>query len=246
MTAAALRDRRPLRVDINGEPVTVRVRESSRARTTRLMIGAERPLEIIVPVGTADEEIVRAVAARREWIEKKRRKIQALVDRADQLGLDEPGRVWMGGEPLLVERRPDSRAVANLADERLVLGGAGVEAQQALLRWYRRTARARLLQSAYRHADRLDLTFARLAVREQRTRWGSCSRRGNLSFNWRLIIAPPEVLEYVVVHELCHLRVPNHSKAFWRLLEGALSGWHHSARWLREHGSELRAYTPRP
>ena len=67
----------------------------------------------------------------------------------------------------------------------------------------------------------------------------------NLSFNWCLVIAPPEVLEYVVVHELCHLRVANHSKPFWRLLESALPGWQTSAGWLREHGAELRAYTPR-
>ena len=64
------------------------------------------------------------------------------------------------------------------------------------------------------------------------------------SFSWRLLVAPADVLEYVVVHELCHVREPNHSKAFWRLLDTALSGWQEQARWLREHGQELHDYRP--
>ena len=81
-------------------------------------------------------------------------------------------------------------------------------------------------------------------MRDQRTRWGSCSAEANLSFNWRLVLTPPEVLEYVVIHELCHLRVANHTKAFWRLLEAALPGWQGPASWLADHGAELRAYRP--
>ncbi|HLE99706.1 MAG TPA: M48 family metallopeptidase [Gaiellaceae bacterium] len=76
------------------------------------------------------------------------------------------------------------------------------------------------------------------------TRWGSCSHRGNLSFSWRLLLAPDEVLEYVVVHELCHIREPSHQKPFWRLLESVRPGWQGRARWLREHGQELRDYRP--
>lgn len=69
-------------------------------------------------------------------------------------------------------------------------------------------------------------------------------RRGNLSFSWRLLVAPADVLEYVVVDELCHLRERNHSRTFWRLLDAARPGWQKQARWLREHGQELHDYQP--
>ena len=78
-----------------------------------------------------------------------------------------------------------------------------------------------------------------LAVRDQKTRWGSCSSRGTLSFNYRLIFAPPEVLDYVVVHELCHLTHMNHSKDFWNMVGAVMPDYKKYRKWLREHGHEL-------
>jgi predicted metal-dependent hydrolase len=124
----------------------------------------------------------------------------------------------------------------------------------ALDRWYRREAGSTIESVVERQAARLGsarLGSARLGSHSttraspsatKKTRWGSCSRKDNLSFSWRLVIAPPEVLEYVVVHELLHLREPNHSKAFWRLLEAARPCWQEQARWLREHGQEPHDY----
>jgi predicted metal-dependent hydrolase len=83
-------------------------------------------------------------------------------------------------------------------------------------------------------------------IGSQRTLWGSCSPRGNLSFNWRLVLAPFDVLDYVVVHELCHLHVPDHSARFWRLVERQRPAWREQRDWLREHGPEVLAFRPRP
>jgi predicted metal-dependent hydrolase len=106
-----------------------------------------------------------------------------------------------------------------------------------------RTA-ARELASVLAHdeAERLGVAYSRMRVGDQRTLWGSCSPSGSLSFNWRLVIAPLEVFDYVVVHELCHLRVPNHSPAFWNLVQRQRPGWRESRGWLREYGSELLAF----
>ena len=95
-----------------------------------------------------------------------------------------------------------------------------------------------------RESGRLGLHYGSVGIRDPRTRWGSCSTSGNLSFSWRLVVAPADVLEYVVVHELCHLREPSHQKPFWRLLTAARPGWEAQARWLREHGQELHDYAP--
>jgi predicted metal-dependent hydrolase len=89
----------------------------------------------------------------------------------------------------------------------------------------RRAARELVTMLAEDEAQELDVTYNRIEIRDQRTRWGSCSTRGTLSFNWRLVLAPYDVLDYVVVHELCHLREPNHSKRFWKLVEARRPGW---------------------
>jgi predicted metal-dependent hydrolase len=93
-------------------------------------------------------------------------------------------------------------------------------------------------------APAIGVTYGRVQIRDQRTRWGSCSSRGTLSFNWRLALAPLEVLDYVVVHELCHLREPNHSARFWQLVASRRPGWRAQRDWLTRHGPELLAFRP--
>ena len=102
----------------------------------------------------------------------------------------------------------------------------------------------RIVPLAERVARRLDVGFTRLAVRDQRSRWGSCSTSGTLSFNWRLVLAPHDVLDYVVAHEVCHLRECNHSARFWRLLESIRPAYAEQRAWLARHGWELLAYRP--
>jgi len=97
---------------------------------------------------------------------------------------------------------------------------------------------------AEKEAERIGVTFERIRIGGQRTVWGSCSPRRTLSFNWRLVLAPLEVLDYVVVHELCHLRVPNHSRRFWALVERQRPRWRDQRDWLRVYGPELLAFTP--
>ncbi len=97
---------------------------------------------------------------------------------------------------------------------------------------------------AEQEAERLGVAYRRIRIGDQRTLWGSCSPSGTLSFNWRLVLAPLEVLDYVVVHELCHLRIPNHSRRFWALLSGRRPHYGESRSWLREHGPELLSFRP--
>lgn len=93
-------------------------------------------------------------------------------------------------------------------------------------------------KTAY-YARIMGVSYGRITIREQKTRWGSCSSKGNLNFNWRLILAPEEVLDYVVVHELAHRREMNHSKAFYAVVESVLPDYRQARRWLRDHGDSL-------
>lgn len=106
-------------------------------------------------------------------------------------------------------------------------------------RRYMELAREIFTRKAAYYASVMKVTYGRISIREQKTRWGSCSSKGNLNFNWRLIFAPEEVLDYIVVHELAHRREMNHSQAFYDIVESVLPEYKKEQKWLREHGESL-------
>jgi len=119
------------------------------------------------------------------------------------------------------------------------LGLAGLAVSESAARI---AARELVSALAEEEAERLGVAYRRIRIGGQRTLWGSRPLGGTLSFNWRLVLAPAEVLDYVVVHELCHLRVPNHSRRFWELVEWRRPHWRKQRDWLRGHGPELLAF----
>jgi predicted metal-dependent hydrolase len=158
----------------------------------------------------------------------------------------EPARLivprWMGqaeAERVLAEKRDWVEAQRRRQVPKLGLERLAVSQSEASL-----GARELVSALAEEEAERLRVAYRRIRIGDQRTLWGSCSPSGTLSFNWRLVLAPLDVLDYVVVHELCHLRVPNHSKKFWRLVAQARPRWRESRDWLRECGPELLAFRP--
>jgi predicted metal-dependent hydrolase len=120
--------------------------------------------------------------------------------------------------------------------------GLHEHAARRLSDWLRKRARDRLTESAGRHAGGLGLKFVRLTVRDQTSRWGSCSSSKALSFSWRLIFAPASVLDYVAAHEVAHLKEMNHSPRFWKLVEKTMPGHRDARSWLRRHGHDLHRY----
>jgi predicted metal-dependent hydrolase len=210
------------------------VRRSPRARRIRVTVDPHDGVEVVLPQRAAERDAEAAVIELRPWIEKRlaeaeqvRARIAACGDTVPFLGQDltlvfEPGRTR-------AHRRGDALYVPGEAGRR----------REAIERWYRRTARAEI-------APRLDVAtraigkpYSALTVRGQRTRWGSCSATGAMSFNWRLLLGPEDVLDYVIWHEACHLKVMDHSPRFWALLEHHLPGYKEPRRWLRRHGATL-------
>jgi len=183
-----------------------------------------RARRLRVTVGSGVEAVVpRHVSDRQldRFLDEVRPWIERQVrDRVPRLGLAVRGVVWIGLQPQLAP-------------------AGDIE------RWYREEARRHIATAVSRESRRLGVRPGRIGIRDPRTRWGSCSARGSLSFSWRLVIAPAEVLEYVVVHELCHLRELNHSQRFYRLLDDARPGWRAQSAWLREFGQELLDYATR-
>jgi predicted metal-dependent hydrolase len=218
----------PLRSDI---PFSIR--RSPRARRIRVTVDNTGHVIVTLPKRAAEKRAAEAVHELRPWIERRRR---ALV-RAEAEVARTPGTIGFLGEELrIVPERGRTRAHRR-GDALLVPEGEA--AGPALERFYRRQARAVI-------GPRLDAAVARagtrydgLTIRGQRTRWASCSSKGAMSFNWRLLLAPPAVLDYVVEHEVCHLEVMDHSPAFWALLESRVPDWRAHSRWLRRYGATL-------
>ena len=202
------------RVDIGGRAVEVPVRVSRRARKLSIHVDALRNVEVVVPMRTTQDEIDALLFEHRAWLERQ----LAKPPRVFHLGLQRDDVVWIGGLALPVPALP------------------------ALDSWYREQARHELTRVVEYEALRLGVTYTRLTLRDQTTRWGSCSKAGALSFNWRLVIAPPAILVYVVVHELCHLIHHDHSPTFWSAVAAARQTYVEERAWLAEHGAELLAY----
>jgi len=164
------------------------------------------------------------------------------------LDLARPGVVWLGGRAVPVELTGAERAVARLSPNpgHLLVGGRRrTDALAAIDRWYRREARARIEPVVALEGERLGLRAKKVRIGNQRSRWGSCSTSGTLSFNWRLVIGEPEALRYVVIHELIHIEHHNHSRRFWNALAGEMPGWQEQAAWLRVNERALLAWRPR-
>jgi predicted metal-dependent hydrolase len=113
-----------------------------------------------------------------------------------------------------------------------------------LEKWYREQARNKIEPMVEGFSRRMGLQYNRVTLKGQRTLWGSCSRKRNLNFNWRLIMTPEPVIEYVVVHELAHLKQMNHSRRFWEIVEMYCASWREHRKWLRDHSQELSCLLP--
>jgi predicted metal-dependent hydrolase len=203
-------------------------------------------VEVVVPRRMALREVEPFVAEKRPWVERTLRRMRAAEAEHPPPRLEDGGRVPYLGEELVLRLAVEpGRARAHVArrgaDLHVRVGAGDPDAARvALERWYRRRAQTEIAPRLDAAATRAGRSYARLAIRGQRSRWASCSPTGTMSFNWRLLLAPAEVLDYVVEHEVAHLDVADHSQRFWSLLAARRPGYRAEQRWLREHGQSLR------
>lgn len=213
--------------------VAYTVRRSSRARYVRLRIERDGELQVVLPRGASEEDAERAVRELAPWVQRRREQMAA-ARRA--LAVD-PGTVPFLDERLRIVTEPGRSRVARKEGELLV--PESPEAPAAVERWFRRQARIEATPRLAEAAAAFGATAGPLSIRDQRSRWGSCASSGAISLNWRLVLAPSEVFDYVIWHEACHLVVANHSPGFWSLLESRLPGYREPRDWLRRYGTAL-------
>jgi predicted metal-dependent hydrolase len=208
------------------------VARSPRARRVRVSVDGDGQVVVTLPRRAPARAAAEAVRELEPWIERRRRALRRAAAEVSRT----PGTVPYLGEELRVVPQPGRERVHRRGDTLLVPTG---DARPALERWYRRQARAEIAPRLDAAVARAGTRYAGLTIRSQKTRWASCSSTSAMSFNWRLLLAPVAVLDYVVEHEVCHIEVMDHSPRFWALLESRVPDWREHSRWLRRYGSTL-------
>lgn len=221
------------------------LKRSPRARHLRIEIRNGSGLTVVMPRNCRLEAVDEALAAKSRWILEKYDRYVAAVQPSHEGELKSGDTVPCLGRELRVVAWPAGGAVGRveLKDDVLLVGlGSAQDGLAPLVEgWYRVEARRVLGRKADEFARGMGVVYAGLSVRGQRTRWGSCSHRGTLSFNWRLLMAPEPVVDYVVIHEVAHLKEMNHTKRFWALVAERCPLWREHKKWLDDHGTEMAA-----
>ncbi len=216
------------------DDLSYRIRRSDRARRVRVLVDPHTGVEVVLPRRSPASAAPAAVAELRPWIDERLAAGQAVRDAVQARGAHVP---YLGRR--LALRPQDGRTRAHRRGDDLLVPADAVAAGEATERWYRRQARREIVPRLDLAVATLGASYTTLTIRGQRTRWGSCSSAGAMSFNWRLLLAPADVLDYVVWHEACHLRVMDHSARFWSLVAAHCPEYREHRRWLRAEGSTL-------
>ena len=223
--------------------IPYRIRRSDRARRARILVDGDG-IEVVVPQRFPLRDVEPFVEEKRAWIERTLRRMRETEAELPPARLADGGEVPYLGDRLRlavrIERRRVREHVARRGDELRLALPPGVTVRDSLERWYRRRARLEAGARLDAACARWGSSYTKLQIRGQRTLWASCSSTGAMSFNWRLLLAPPAVLDYVVEHEVVHLEVLDHSQRFWILLAERVPDWREQERWLRRHGHALR------
>lgn len=221
----------------------------SRRKSISIRVTEEGEIQVKAPSFMSVSDIEKYILQKEHWIAEHVRYISENREKRD-------ARQFVTGETLLFkgkelvlivhEEAERKRTSIRMEEGNILLqvpaGSSAVEKSKALEHWYREQARILMTSKVQYYAPFLQVRYADIRIKDQKSRWGSCSSRGNLNFNWHIVLAPEEIADYLAVHELCHLRHMNHSQEFWKCVEEVYPDYKAARRWLKENGQSLKIY----
>lgn len=226
----------------NIDDLEIEYKFSPRRRSIGLQVTAQGQLVVTAPVGTSRATLARALNHHRDWIARQTAARQAAWEPLQD------GVAFFLGQPYRLRTVPAASEPVELyrGEMRVRLAGADSDPWTRLKAWYRFQAELHLNERVAHYGAHLGLAVGSTELKEWKRRWGECHPDGRLKFNWRLILLPPDVVDYVVVHELAHLLVPGHNPRFWRAVAAVLPDYASRRRWLNRAGTPflLWTYTP--
>lgn len=235
----------------NGQSFEYQVRRSAKAKRTRIVITSEK-VEVVAPFDVPESRIQAFIAAEQEWIEKALNRVRSRSAGAGCLGLapadySEGVNVPYLGRmlPLTIAKTTTNRLRVELHGlehftvyvPQHLIGDPSEHIRAGLASWMRHQARQHAQALIAKHAGKFGLYPRQLRIKTLKSRWGSCGPNNDINLNWLLMLAPADMLEYVVVHELCHIRHKNHSPAFWALVAAHMPDYPQRRQWLKQHGA---------
>ncbi len=210
----------------------------SKRKTLSLIVETDGTLTVRAPLRMKEADIRGFIEAKSGWIKRKQTKAREVAV-ASRRYADGETFLYLGREVPL--RLVPERIPALVMDGEFKLTkSAHPRAESVFEAWYKKQARSVLTERVDFYSRKYGFDVEKARISSARTRWGSCSAKKTLSFTWRLVMAPPQVIDYVVVHELCHLRELNHSPSFWAQVEAILPDYKSHRKWLKHNGVKLQ------
>ena len=237
-------------IKFGNETIEYTIRESQRARRISLRIDPRNGLQIVLPAGVKQNDFSNILRERQRWILKHLKRMEAQQPIATEQGyISGITMPYLGKELRLDIENGSKRKRTHIrqADDALYIRlGQGINIKQeqleiraALEHWYRQQAKAYLPARTAELAHKHGFEYGRITIRNQKTRWGSCSDKRNLNYNLRLMMTPPAAIDYIIIHELCHLRHLNHSRKFWDLVKHYCPEYKQWVTWFKENSARL-------
>lgn len=227
----------PAELAIEGRPIPVSFRRNAKARRLILRLARDRSSVVVtLPPRIGRTEALDFARKSTKWI------AQRLAAEPAGRPLTAGAEILIRGALLRIEHAGTRRGTVVMTDNSVIVAGDPAHVQRRLIDWLKAEAKRDLVQVSEFYAEKMGVKFHRLSVRDQKSRWGSCSSDGTLSYSWRLILAPSFVLDYVAAHEVAHLKHMNHGRNFWRLVLTHCPNASRAKTWLKQHGGELHAY----
>ena len=227
----------PAQLAIEGRPIAVSFRRHAKARRLIMRLSRDRSgVVITLPPRVGRNEALEFAKKSSRWI------IERLTVELAARPLRAGTEILIRGELRQIRHAGSRRGTITLSENAVIVAGDLAHLQRRLIDWLKVEAKRDLVKASEFYAQAMGVSFHRLSVRDQKSRWGSCTSDGTLSYSWRLVLAPPFVLDYVAAHEVAHLRHMNHGRGFWRLVLSHCSEASRAKTWLKKHGAELHAY----
>ena len=221
--------------------LSIEVVRTKRRKTASIKV-IDGAVQAIVPRTLSDARVAELIQKRAPWIRRKLGEQSQAVTTKPKEYVSGESFTYLGRNYRLKVLRGTDREVklkGGYLEIRVSKNSNGTDIRNALVEWYEEHALDRLTEKTHRYAGIMGVTPHSISVRDYRSRWGSCSLDGRISYNWRIIIAAHRIVDYVVVHELCHLEHPNHSPAYWKSVTREVSDYDVCRQWLKIHAGEL-------
>lgn len=221
-------------------PVSIDQLIRSKRKTISLIIQRDGLLIVRAPLHVSEKAIRELVAQKEKWIRKTQEKMRAAPP-APKRNFSDGDSLPLLGKLIPLKLVPGTKATLTWGEAKTLLlaESARPHAIELLTRWYQARARDHFHARVTELAKQFQLTPASIRITSARSRWGSCSGKNSLAFTWRLVMAPPEVVDYVICHELAHIEIKNHSANFWAKVKTMLPEYAQRRKWLKDHGREL-------